>query len=177
MWQYQWHFHCIRASAWRFCKTPFCRNNEKWKNYFLVNSNKHQKQKDKNMKGDMIESKQKCIWYFSSESSRLPEWRLYIVLKGRKRGGRGSFPFGSILHTHSRHCRRCKGRNLLHDVPVCENMKLSEEQNQTISILTRKEWNTWYNWPMVAEVGGMTLFTKKKRASSALRWIRFRMRK
>lgn len=78
----------------------------------------------------MIKFKQKCIWYFSSESSRLPAWRLYIVLKGRKRGRWGSFPFGSILHTHSRHCRRCKGRNLLRDVPVCENVKLSEEQNK-----------------------------------------------
>lgn len=35
----------------------------------------------------------------------------------------------------------------------------------------------WYNSPMVAEVGGMTLFTKKKSASSARKWILFRMRK
>ena len=32
---------------------------------------------------------------------------------------------------------------------------------------------TWYNEPMVAEVGGMTLLTKKKRASSGLRLILF----
>lgn len=36
---------------------------------------------------------------------------------------------------------------------------------------------TWYREPMVAEVGGITLFTKKKRASSGLRLILLRMRK
>ena len=32
---------------------------------------------------------------------------------------------------------------------------------------------TWYKEPMVAEVGGITLFTKKKSASSGLRLILF----
>ena len=36
---------------------------------------------------------------------------------------------------------------------------------------------TWYREPMVAEVGGITLLTKKKRASSGLRLILFLMRK
>jgi len=37
--------------------------------------------------------------------------------------------------------------------------------------------STWYKEPMVAEVGGITLFTKKKSASSGLRLILFLMRK
>lgn len=36
---------------------------------------------------------------------------------------------------------------------------------------------TSYSWPMVALVGGMVLLTKKNRASSGLRWIRFRIKK
>ena len=32
---------------------------------------------------------------------------------------------------------------------------------------------TWYKEPMVAEVGGITLFTKKKSASSGLELILF----
>ena len=36
---------------------------------------------------------------------------------------------------------------------------------------------TWYSAPIVALVGGITLLTKKKSASSGRRWIRFRMRK
>jgi len=34
-------------------------------------------------------------------------------------------------------------------------------------------WCSWYKEPMVAEVGGITLFTKKKSASSGLRLILF----
>lgn len=71
----------------------------------------------------MIQWKQNCIWCFSSESSRLPTC-LYIVSKGRKECS--LFPFGFILHTRSHHCRRCKGRSLLHGVPVCEiNVRLT----------------------------------------------------
>lgn len=36
---------------------------------------------------------------------------------------------------------------------------------------------TSYSWPMVALVGGMVLLTKKNKASSGLRWIRFRIKK
>lgn len=50
---------------------------------------------------------------------------VYILFKEEGRRGRGcAFPFGSILHTHSRHCRRCRGRNLLRDVPVGDKNQL-----------------------------------------------------
>lgn len=51
------------------------------------------------------------------------------------------------------------------------------ENAEAQNVLRKGRRGTWYNSPMVAEVGGMTLFTKKKRASSARKWILFRMRK
>ena len=47
----------------------------------------------------------------------------------------------------------------------------------TALLETRKLRRTWYRDPMVAEVGGITLFTKKKSASSGLKLILFLMRK
>jgi len=38
-------------------------------------------------------------------------------------------------------------------------------------------WCSWYKAPIVALVGGITLFTKKNSASSGRKWIRFRIKK
>lgn len=101
---------------------------------------------------------------------------------GKVGEGEIRFPFG-CSHRHFHHCRQCRGKSPLHGAPGTQvRTHISvindvERSNYSKEGTKLERESTWYNWPMVAEVGGMTLFTKKKSASSALKWILFRMRK
>ena len=55
----------------------------------------------------------------------------------------------------------------------CTTIMTQKTYSSKTYLCGKRAMSTWYKEPMVAEVGGITLFTKKKSASSGLRLILF----
>lgn len=82
----------------------------------------------------------------------------------------------TCFHIHFHPSKQYTKSSPLRGVPVEIKKKnrinfiMHDQQLKKISL-------TWYKDPMVADVGGITLLTKKNKASSGLRWILLRIRK
>merc|ERR1740128_1595610 len=109
--------------------------------------------------------------------SNVQEEVLFVVfLVQRSHGGRGGGDH--IVHEEEESVFWSQAYPLLRGVPGTaipwwqrwggSHCSRRRRERLLVSGLSSSSWCSWYSDPMVAEVGGITLFTKKKRASSGL---------